>query len=415
MDDRTLIPGMLPIVQLNGHSTIPSNLPLESIAARVVVPRDVKAEALNVVEDTSTPLQPSELDERITVPQGAAPPVTTLHLETVPTDLVESDIFLTGEVNLATPFPQAEPKWDVIVKVSSIVVHAAVILAIIFLPKIFPAHVPTAEEEEIARKEVSFFIPPGALESLKPTPRIVQPRPAPINVDPRILRTIAPPTPPPASKVPERVPENLPSAPIPKNVSALPTPAPDPAAKSDAPKPLALQPPDQPVPSSRLKLPPMSSPGSSIQNSMREAQKMSAPRAIGGGGQLPTGGSGSGGTGSAFGGLTMLTPDQGVDFNNYLARVYTSVKRNWFAVMTESVYLGDKGMVVLHFRIMRNGSVPVDDPARVRGSGKEPLDRAAVSSIRASNPFEPLPSAFSGDYIELQFAYYYNLQPENVP
>ncbi len=34
-------------------------------------------------------------------------------------------------------------------------------------------------------------------------------------------------------------------------------------------------------------------------------------------------------------------------------------------------------------------------------SGKEPLDRAAMSSIRASTPFEPLPSAFSGPYIEL--------------
>jgi outer membrane biosynthesis protein TonB len=45
----------------------------------------------------------------------------------------------------------------------------------------------------------------------------------------------------------------------------------------------------------------------------------------------------------------------------------------------------------------------------LRGSGKEPLDRAAVSSIRASNPFPPLPSAFSGPYIELRFGYYYNL------
>jgi hypothetical protein len=414
MDERTLVPGMLPIVELNGRTTIPSNLPLESIAARVVVPRDVKAEALNVVEDTNTPLQPSELDERITVPQGAAPPVTTLHLENIPTDLVESDVFLTGEVNLATSFPQAETKWDVIVKVSSIIFHTVVILAIIFLPRFFPAHAPTPEEEEIARKEVSFFIPPGAMESLKPTPRVVQPRPAPINVDPRILRKIAPPpVPQPTPKVPERAPESLPSAPVPK--SNLNPPAPDPVAKADAPQPLKLQPPDQPNPDAHLKIPNFSSPGSSIQNSMKEAQKMTAPRAIGGGGQIPSGpAGGGGGKGTAYGGLTMLTPDQGVDFNNYLARVYASVKRNWFAVMPESVYLGDKGIVVLHFKIMRNGSVPVDDPAVMRNSGKEPLDRAAVSSVRASNPFEPLPPAFSGDYIELQFTYFYNLQPENV-
>jgi outer membrane biosynthesis protein TonB len=76
------------------------------------------------------------------------------------------------------------------------------------------------------------------------------------------------------------------------------------------------------------------------------------------------------------------------------------------------VFLGDKGVVSLQFRIMRNGSVPVDEPVRVHASGKEPLDRAAISSIRTSNPFEPLPPAFSGPYIELRFTYYYNLQPD---
>jgi TonB family protein len=105
----------------------------------------------------------------------------------------------------------------------------------------------------------------------------------------------------------------------------------------------------------------------------------------------------------------MLTPDEGVDFNNYLARVYASVKRNWFAVMPESVRLGDRGRVTLQFKIMRNGAVPQAEPYLVSTSGKEPLDRAALSSIHASNPFEALPPAFSGPYIELRFTYLYNL------
>ncbi|HVH70091.1 MAG TPA: hypothetical protein VNB49_03145, partial [Candidatus Dormibacteraeota bacterium] len=74
MDERTLVPATLPIVPLNGQSTIPSDLPLESVAARVVVPRDVNREAYGVREDFSVPLQPTDLDERITVPVGAAPP-----------------------------------------------------------------------------------------------------------------------------------------------------------------------------------------------------------------------------------------------------------------------------------------------------------------------------------------------------
>ena len=35
LDDRKLVPAMLPIVQLDGHSTIPANLPLERSEERV--------------------------------------------------------------------------------------------------------------------------------------------------------------------------------------------------------------------------------------------------------------------------------------------------------------------------------------------------------------------------------------------
>jgi hypothetical protein len=79
MDERTLVPAMLPIVPLDGNSTIPANLPLESIAARVVVPRDVNREAYGVKEDLSTPVQPTDLDERIVLPVGAAPPEMSEH------------------------------------------------------------------------------------------------------------------------------------------------------------------------------------------------------------------------------------------------------------------------------------------------------------------------------------------------
>src|SRR6202790_4693713 len=74
MDERTLVPAMLPIVPLDGHSNIPASLPLDSIAARTVVPRDIRREDFVVEEPSNLPLQPTELDERVTVPQGAAPP-----------------------------------------------------------------------------------------------------------------------------------------------------------------------------------------------------------------------------------------------------------------------------------------------------------------------------------------------------
>jgi TonB family protein len=109
----------------------------------------------------------------------------------------------------------------------------------------------------------------------------------------------------------------------------------------------------------------------------------------------------------------MLTPTEGLDWSSYLQRVYLAVKGNWFAIMPESAELGERGVVVLTFRIMRDGSVPGTEPIINRNSGKEPLDRAAYSSVRASNPFEPLPSQYTRPYIELRYTYLYNVSPDS--
>jgi hypothetical protein len=415
LDERTLVPAMLPIVHLDGHTNIPSSLPLDSIAARVVVPRDVKREEFVVEEKSELPLQATEMDERITVPQGASPPAVIAPSENAPSDLVEADIFMTGEVNLLAKEPSEEKtRSELLRSVSSFVFHVAFIALIILEPKIFPPHVPTQAELDLARRQITILLPPGALDAPKSAPRPKEPT---MKVDPRVLRRVAPPVlepqPTPAPKEPERVAKDLPSAPVPKPNVTPPTPQPD-TAKADAPKPpLKLETPEQ-QPTDHSLLLPKGSLNHSLQDSIREAAKMNAPAAIGGGGQLPnnSGIPGGGGQGAAAGTMEMLTPTEGVDFNDYLHRVYITVKRNWFAVMPESVRLGDKGVVSLQFRIMRNGSVPADEPVTVRQSGKEPLDRAAISSIRASNPFEPLPPAFSGPFIELRFTYYYNLQPD---
>lgn len=415
LDQRTLVPAMLPIIPLDGRTNIPSSLPLESISARTVVPRDIKREDFAIEEPSNLPLQPTEMDERVTVPQGAAPPEIIAPSENLlPAEIVEPDIFLTGQVNLLTEArTEDRAKSDLARNISSVLFHILLILAIIVEPKVFPARPKTQDELDLARRQMTILLPPGAFDTAKPTPRRERPAET-MKVDPRIIRKVAPPEPtpaPPPPKQPERVVKELPSAPVPKpNV----VPPPDTTApKTDAPKqPLKLETPDeQPKPNSLLL--PKNSPGRAIQDSMRDAAKMSAPRPIGGDGPIPTRGApGGGGRGSVGAGIEMLTPTEGVDFNDYLARVYQSVKRNWFAVMPASVELGDKGVVSLQFRIMKNGGVPDGEPVKVFGSGKEPLDRAAISSIRTSNPFEPLPPAFSGPYIELRFTYYYNLQPD---
>lgn len=414
MDERTLVPAMLPIVQLDGNSTIPANLPLESIAARVVVPRDVNREAYGVKEDLSTPVQPTDMDERIVLPVGAAPPEMSEHPLHVPEDLVGPDIFSTGEVQLIVPEPAEEKgKWQLTTRLSSIAFHILLFVALLFQSKLFPPHEPTQAEIELAQRQLTPLLPPWRLETLKPSTRPVPPAPK-VHVNPRVLREVAPPVIPTPVPQPERPVKELPNAPTPKqNV-----PQTVPQTQADAPTakaPLKLETPDAPIPHPNLVLPKETSPGKSIQDSLRVATRPSGPQPIGGGGQLPGGGGQGGGgrRGTAYGGIEMLTDPQGVNFQSYLERVYVTVKRNWFAVMPGSVELGEKGIVYLTFRINRDGSVPSDEPLIERNSGKEPLDRAAYSSVRASSPFEPLPPQFKGPYIELRYRYYYNILPND--
>jgi TonB family protein len=422
MDERTLVPAMLPIVQLDGNSTIPTNLPLESIAARVVVPRDVNREAYGVKEDLSTPVQPTDLDERIVLPAGAAPPEMSEHPLHVPEDLVGPDIFSTGEVQLIVP-EQAEEKakWQLTTRLSSIAFHILLFVALLFQSKLFPPHVPTQAEIELAQRQLTPLLPPWRLESLKPSAP-VQPAPK-VHVSPRVLREVAPPiipTPAPAPQ-PERPVKELPNAPVPKQNDVPPDPQPTaPVPKADAPKPsLRLEAPDTPQPQRGLILP-KNSTSRSLQDTIRDAAKSPSAGGRSGGviGPMPRSGGALGGGGAQGGGGTygngyeILTPTEGVDFSDYMARVIAAVRRNWYAVMPESAQLGDRGRVALQFRIMKNGSVPDGEPVRLIGSGKEPLDRAAVSAIRSSNPFEPLPPAFSGPFIELRFYFLYNLPIE---
>jgi TonB family protein len=103
----------------------------------------------------------------------------------------------------------------------------------------------------------------------------------------------------------------------------------------------------------------------------------------------------------------ILSDTRGVDFGPYLARVVYNVKRNWYSMIPVSAKLGQKGRVGIIFEIVKDGSVP--QLRLVASSGADPLDRAAIGAIRASNPFPPLPTEFTGEHLVLQFIFLYNL------
>jgi TonB family protein len=404
LDERTLIPGYITTGPLEEKTQIPANLPLDSITARMIIPRDAKIEPLPGRE---TPVIASHLDARIAIPVNVAPPPENIaDAFTRPVDLVEGDVFTTGEVQLlVTPVDRAErSRQQFIRRTVTAIVYVLVLMA---LRVTFDRYAPKiTNSDEIARKNVTLLLPPGPLDIAAP------PRPK-IQVNPNVIRQVAPPELP--TPVPQPVPQpktELPSAPTPQTNPVPPAPEPktEIAANSPAPK---LERPDTPKPQSGLVLPKYGNTRPSDIAPPRQSPGFSGPRATIQSVPVPRS-SGGGRSGQAYGGMAMLTPDQGVDFSVYLQRVQTVVDRNWQAVIPESVMLGEKGMVVLQFRIMRDGSVPQGEPVLLRSSGKEPLDRAAISSIRTSNPFEPLPSAFTGPFIELRAIYLYNLPPEVV-
>jgi TonB family protein len=407
LDSRTLVPSDLPQFELDPHSSIPSYFKLEVLGEAVVVPRDMPNTPLDAVSKTPNYVPLTILDSRVAVPKDAhaakLEPKQIVAIQDLP-DVLDPDVLTTGEVNLMTkPAVDRTEAWNAVARVASIVFHFVVILLVLVAPKIFPYHPPT--DAEIARNITDLYIP-SDLNRIAREPSAPRPKTPVVKVDPRLLRQLAPPRAVQPAAPPQ--PEPLRETPVPPKPSpAAPLSQPHPAESPIRPQ----TPPPVTTPSLVL---PKFSPGKALQESMQEAMK-------GGGSQAATyegpigsgygGGGGGRGGGQGFGGnaVEILTPTEGVDFSTYIARVLASVKRNWYSVMPESARLGDKGKVVLQFRIMQNGVVPEQEPVMMGSSGKEPLDRAAMSSIRASTPFEPLPSAFSGPYIELRFIFLYNI------
>lgn len=110
---------------------------------------------------------------------------------------------------------------------------------------------------------------------------------------------------------------------------------------------------------------------------------------------------------AAIGPAQILSDTQGVNFDPYLARVVASIRRNWYAVMPEIARLGKRGRVVVIFDVQHDGGVP--KLYLVSTSGSDPLDRAALASISASVPFQPLPDEFKGPILRLQVTFLYNM------
>lgn len=420
MDERTVVPPELSenAVPLDGKTSIPSHLPLGVLVDRTLVPRGMPAKPIERPSNGDAYVSIAVLDSRTVVPAYVEPAIEEdlkeltkpFEMTSELREVVEPDIFTTGDANLLVAAePKRNVKTDATVRVLSVILHMALVIFLISIPKIFPPHVPTQEELDLARKQLSFvYMPPEVSKPAPPTPRI--------HVDPKILRRVAPPTekapvlaPPVAPPVERPKPQpELPSAPVPQMHLS-----PAPAERAPTPAPSRIEPikPNEPPPGHyNFNLP---SANQSLHDQLQDAirhqngGRVYTPP----GGGIPRAGGAQGGPGMQPG-VSILTPTEGVDFSSYIQRLLATVRRNWYAVMPESALMGDQGIVVITFHINPDGTVPLPDPILERTSGKEPLDAAAMSAIRTSNPFEPLPAQFKGPNLGLRFIFFYNLRPD---
>jgi TonB family protein len=112
------------------------------------------------------------------------------------------------------------------------------------------------------------------------------------------------------------------------------------------------------------------------------------------------------------GGAAQVGPFQfdskGVDFGPWLARFVAQVRRNWEPLIPYAA-MSMKGHVVITFNIHRNGTI-----TDVAVAGPCPIDgfnTAAYGAIVSSNPTQPLPPEYPTDSVFFTGTFYYNEQP----
>ena len=304
----------------------------------------------------------------------------------------------------------------------SLILHLLIVLTFATAPKWLPAHrvgviVGRSAEEMLRDREATFLEMPKDLikppttrpntNILSDKDRVAMARHPDNSRAPEVPRDVLP----PGSPAPRGTRSAQPNAPA--VAQASPPPQPGPPQQ----QPGGQRVPDNSNLTAKLETPPSAaprttfgggvvSPGSAIEQAARAATMSRG----GGGGSEGQWGLGEGTPHGAVGPMDILSDTMGVDFGPYLQRVLHAVRENWYTLIPEVARapLMKRGKVSIEFAILKNGQVA---GLRIIGpSGDIALDRAAYGGITASNPFQPLPGEFKGEYLALRFHFYYNPQ-----
>jgi TonB family protein len=299
----------------------------------------------------------------------------------------------------------------------SVIAHLLLFWFLFYGPRVLwhQPHVVNPSDVLKNRKDLTYLdMPPDALKQIKPKPQ------APPSDKNRIAQTQHPTL---DRKTLDRLQAmRRPGPPLPQQApQAAPPQPPQQQAEAQPQRPAPAPPPMQPTQQSQMEAPKPApskpnfntgpqTPGDAIRQAMQNAA------------HNPTQSSGNyGGANSPIQNPTMavgpeiLSDTMGVDFGPYMQRVINATYRSWLPIIPESARppLDKQGRVGIRFKIYPDGSVKqmiLEFP-----SGDVALDRAAWGGITGASPYPPLPREFKGQFLELRFGFYYNLDPYKQP
>jgi len=325
------------------------------------------------------------------------------------TDVAELHLLIEEMGDELTAYRWREAVWV------SLVVHAVVVLALIFVPKWIPKGaiiIPFTQ----SNKDSTFLLAPSDQLHVKPPKtditsdknRIAQSRTPTPNKD--LLRKLLDAQRP---GPPARTQQPAPSQQAAQQTPAQASPQQQ-AGAQDAP-----QAPQQPTETAQLHTPapgggpsPFKTQAPGIQQAIQSVANSHGTSRLTFGGDY----------GSARlqpntnmrGDVEILSDTMGVDFGPYLQRVLYTIKKNWYNLIPEVARppLMKKGKLIIQFAILKDGRVA--GMVLQAPSGDIYLDRAAWGGITGSDPFDRLPPEFGGNYLALRIKFIYNSTTDDL-
>jgi TonB family protein len=109
--------------------------------------------------------------------------------------------------------------------------------------------------------------------------------------------------------------------------------------------------------------------------------------------------------------MDLLTPADGVDLGPFMKQTYLSLRTKLIQTLPQQVELGERGVVSIRFNVQKDGTIADSYPKLESSSHKKILDEHAMTVVRSSAPFSPLPDSLSPPQLALRATFYYNVLP----